>query len=380
MLYFQRNSNFALGKKPLVTALLSVLFVLAMITQFALPVFADQVVEEPAPSFLPGGYSGSISGMGVWTTFYNYGVPANTTACYLELEQDDCAAGSTTFTIRVLVNGGVVWNSPTLADNGSGANWYTAFGGAISAGAGSTISLQACPNSSSCYVALCAAADPYDPPLMATGSTTSAYVPTTNLMVEYDAANQTTAQTAATQATNAAASASTAATDAAAAQTAANSANTEATTAASNTTNDPTADSAITNSTTGMAATNNTVGIINTNVNTINTDTAQYDSETAAYWANQAATAATSNIVPAISSVDGQNGATCTTGTTFTANVDVSPSSSITYAVTGVPGYSASGNSITFIGLSSGAYTAIINATYTPTGKTCTYAFTFFKI
>ncbi len=97
-------------------------------------------------------------------------------------------------------------------------------------------------------------------------------------------------------------------------------------------------------------------------------------------WADQAATAATSNIVPVISSVTGQGGATCTTGTTFTANVAVSPSSSITYTVTGVPGYSASGNSITFTGLSSGAYTAVITATYTPTGKTCSYPFTFFKI
>jgi hypothetical protein len=180
---------------------------------------------------------------------------------------------------------------------------------------------------------------------------------------------------------------------------------TAANTAASNTTNDTSAYNILSNSTTGMAATNSTVGTINTNVNTINTNTAPvagesaaywanqansnattadnnttYNGQSAAYWANQAATAATSNIVPVISSVIGQNGATCTTSSSFVANVAVSPASSITYAVTGVPSYTVSGNSITFTGLSSGAYTAIITATYTPTGKTCTLPFTFFKI
>jgi hypothetical protein len=149
------------------------------------------------------------------------------------------------------------------------------------------------------------------------------------------------ASTAATNASTAAANASNAYTAATAAQTAANSANTNASTAASNTT---------------------------------------YGGQSAAYWANQAATAAISDIVPAISNIIGQNGATCTTGTSFVANVAVSPASSITYTVTGVPGYSASGNNITFTGLSSGAYTAVITATYTPTLKTCTYPFTFFKI
>jgi hypothetical protein len=71
MMFFQRKSKFALGKNQLVKALLPIALVLAMVTQFVLPVFADQVVEAPAPSFLPGGYAGSISGSTTWTTIYN---------------------------------------------------------------------------------------------------------------------------------------------------------------------------------------------------------------------------------------------------------------------------------------------------------------------
>ena len=204
-----------------------------------------------------------------------------------------------------------------------------------------------------------------------------------------NAANTAATDAAAAQsaANTAATNASTAATNASNAYTAANSANTNASTAANNTTYGGQsdaywADQANTNAST--AATQATSANTQASTAAIQATTAAsntiYSGQSAAYWANQAATAATSNIIPVISSLVGQNGATCTTGTTFTANVAVAPSSSITYTATGVPGYSASGNSITFTGLSSGAYTAIITATYTPTGKACTCPFTFFKI
>ena len=227
------------------------------------------------------------------------------------------------------------------------------------------------------------------------------------------------ASTAATNASTAAANASNAYTAATAAQTAANSANTNASTAANNTAyggqsaaywaDNANSNAANANANASIAAGNTTynsqsaaywANSANSNASTAATNAANantnastaanqatsaasnttYGGQSAAYWANQAATAAISNIVPAISNIIGQNGATCTTGTSFVANVAVSPASSITYTATGVPSYTVSGNSITFTGLSSGAYTAIITATYTPTGKTCTFPFTFFKI
>jgi hypothetical protein len=99
-----------------------------------------------------------------------------------------------------------------------------------------------------------------------------------------------------------------------------------------------------------------------------------------------AAMAASNNIAPAISTILGQGGATCTAGSTFTANIAVSPSSSVTYTAVisgpgGSPGYTTSGNQITINTLTvSGAYTVTVTATYTPTGKACTYPFIFFKI
>jgi hypothetical protein len=429
-----------LGKNSIIKVLLSLVIVLAMISQFALPAMADMVVEQPATGFMPTTISTTGVTSSSYTTLYSYTVPTNTTATSVNIE---CACANYQYYLKVVANGTTVIGPVVVNESTSFPTCETSEN--FSAGAGTTILIEAEAYSSgqTDYPEIYAAGG-VPSYFNYTYSGTTYCIAPTYLMLEYDAANETTATNAYNEATTAATDAAAAQSEATTAATNASNAYTAANTASTNTTSDPTADAAITNSTTGVAATNATVGTINTNtaatnttvgtintdtatvsghtaaywaqannttlgtvntnttsdpaadtaitnstngmaatnttVGTINTDTAQYNGETAAYWANQAATAATSNIIPVISSVVGQNGATCTTGTTFTANVAVSPSSSITYTVTGVPGYSASGNSITFTGLSSGAYTAIITATYTPTGKTCTYPFTFFKI
>ena len=93
--------------------------------------------------------------------------------------------------------------------------------------------------------------------------------------------------------------------------------------------------------------------------------------------------------LPVISKTSpGLGGATCTTGTTFTANVNVSPGSSITYTLNSITGsggftntFGSSGNTVTISNLTvSGAYTVSFTATYTPSGKTAQGSFMFFKI
>jgi hypothetical protein len=313
------------AKERFFKTLLGIALVMAVISQFALPAMADMVVEQPAPGFLPTTVSTASTSQ---VNLYTYTVPNNCTATCISLYTNDYNMNDGT--VYVYVNG-VIQNPSGAYD----AYYFQVWN--INASAGSTIQIQG-KAANGLTLTIYGNGSPY-----VYEGLVASYA-----LVEYDAANQTTAQTAATQATNAASSASAAATNASNAYTAANNANANASTAATQAT---------------TAASNTT-----------------YGGQSAAYWANQAATAATSNIIPVISGVIGQNGATCTTGTTFTANVAVSPGSSIAYTVTGVPGYSASGNSITLTGLSSGAYTATITATYTPTGKSCTYPFTFFKI
>jgi hypothetical protein len=448
-----------LGKNSIIKVLLSLVIVLAMISQFALPAMADMVVGQLAPGFMPTTISTtSVTTSSSYTTLYSYTVPTNTTATSVNIE---CACANYEYYLKVVANGTTVIGPVVVNESTTTPTYVTS--GNFSAGAGTTILIEAEEYSSGqSIIPVIYGTTGSTSPFSYTYSSTLYWVTPTYLILEYDAANETTATnayneatsayneatsayneavTAASNASTAASNASTAATNASTAATNASNAYTAANTASTNTANDPTADTAITNATNGMAKTftaantastnttndptadtaitNGTNGIaatftqassadsnaLNASTNTANDPTADtaitnattgiaatntqatnaannttYSGQSAAYWANQAATAATSNIIPVISSVVGQNGATCTTGTTFTANVAISPSSSITYTVTGVPGYSASGNSITFTGLSSGAYTAIITATYTPTGKTCTYPFTFFKI
>ncbi|MCL6479545.1 MAG: hypothetical protein K6T65_14260 [Peptococcaceae bacterium] len=91
------------------------------------------------------------------------------------------------------------------------------------------------------------------------------------------------------------------------------------------------------------------------------------------------------NIPVIISKVQGQGGATCASGTSFTAVVSVTPGSNISYSVSCAgpvtPSVSVNGNNITFGNLTAvGAYTATITATNTVTGGTATTSFTFFKV
>lgn len=86
-----------------------------------------------------------------------------------------------------------------------------------------------------------------------------------------------------------------------------------------------------------------------------------------------------------ISKVQGVNQATCTSGTSFTAVVSISPSNNISYSVSCAgpvtPTISVSGNNITLNNLTAaGAYTATITATNTVTGGTAQTTFVFFKV
>lgn len=106
-----------------------------------------------------------------------------------------------------------------------------------------------------------------------------------------------------------------------------------------------------------------------------------YNGESAAYWAYQAST-----IVPEIQSVKGVNDATCTTTSTYSANVTISPGDDVTYTLDSIAGpgtanFSSNGNTLTVSSIrSSGAYTVNFTATYAPSGKTSKGSFTFFKI
>ncbi|NPV89609.1 MAG: hypothetical protein HPY50_02380 [Firmicutes bacterium] len=90
---------------------------------------------------------------------------------------------------------------------------------------------------------------------------------------------------------------------------------------------------------------------------------------------------ASSNV--SITKVQGQGGATCTSTSSFTAVVSVSPETGATLTATctgpSSPSVVVSGNKVTFSGLNSpGAYTATIRATIGTT--TSSYSHTFFRI
>ncbi len=380
---FQRKSKFALGKTQLVAALLSVLLVLAMFGQFALPAMADTCTVYTAASgvadystalevvnsdFILIGHNTTegfevdlpayafvayVGGSQPYTIdFYYYvpddgctwGIQATFDIYYIEvnLAPTDPISIQGSFNTTVTTSGSYTGDSPATATNAANTAASDAAAAQTAANTAASNASTAATNASNAYTAANTAA---------TNASTAATDAAAAQTEATSAANNTTygsqsaaywANNANTNAANAASYASSASTEATTAASQATSANTQAAAAVSNTT---------------------------------------YNGQSAAYWADQAATAVSNNIVPVISSVIGVNGATCTTGTTFTANVAISPASSITYTVTGVPGYSASGNSITFTGLATpGAYTATITATYTPTGKTCTYPFTFFYI
>ncbi len=338
-----------LRRNPIVKVLLPLVLVLAMFSQFALPVIASDSTDT---AYTDQNFTGDGAANGSIMSVSGGVMGHNTTQGF----ETDLPYELSTYRL----GGEGYWEVTYYLPNDA-SSWYIDIGIALTTTSGTTdysylLSDTPTITTSGSFTG--------DSPTTATNAATNAYNEAVTAASNASAA-QIAANTAATNAANANTNASTAATDAAAAQTAATNANTNASTTVTNTTNDPAADTAITSSTNGMAATyNNTT----------------YNGESAAYWANEAATAA-ANIVPVISSVVGQNGATCTTSGSFTAIVAVTPSSGVTYTVTGVPGCSSNGNSLTFSGLSHGtAYTADITATYISDGKTSMYPFTFFSI
>lgn len=102
-----------------------------------------------------------------------------------------------------------------------------------------------------------------------------------------------------------------------------------------------------------------------------------YNSQSAAYWAYQAA----QNATPTISKVQGQNGATCTTGSTFTVVISATPSSGASYRVTcgSFDSGWVSNNTITINSVASGANTATVQVK-NAAGTTAQTTFTFFKV
>ena len=321
-----------LRRDRVIKVLLSLVLVLAMGSQFALPAMADMVVEQPAPGFMTTSVSGACPAS-PYTTFYTYTVPTNTTATYINLTCFNSGNQNSDWYVRVLVNGTPVFGPSSIGYYSPMPPQYV--GGAINAGAGSTITIQG-EGVTTGYAEILASGDPsfY---FTYYGSGYYTELPTF-LMLEYDMANQTTAQTAATQAT-------TAATDAAAAQTAANtaatnasmaatnasnaytaaaSANTEATTAANNTTyNSQSAAYWAANANTNASNAASYASSANTEATTAasqatgaNTQAAvaasntAYSGNTAAYWAYQADQNSASAVIPVISSVTGVSGAT----------------------------------------------------------------------
>lgn len=115
-----------------------------------------------------------------------------------------------------------------------------------------------------------------------------------------------------------------------------------------------------------------------------------YNGESAAYWA-YIASINTSNdtIAPVINKVEGQNGATCTTGSTFTVVINASdngPDGNLRYRVN-CDGYDSgwvSNNNVTITGLSTGSKTATIKVSDNPSepdsGNVSQTTYTFFKI
>ncbi|NPV89606.1 MAG: hypothetical protein HPY50_02365 [Firmicutes bacterium] len=89
------------------------------------------------------------------------------------------------------------------------------------------------------------------------------------------------------------------------------------------------------------------------------------------------------NIVPNIDSINGVNGATCTTGNEFTLVISANPSSDVTYRVQcgSFDSGWVTGNTITITDLSvTGAYQALCQVKHDSSGMTAQKDFTFFKI
>jgi len=110
-----------------------------------------------------------------------------------------------------------------------------------------------------------------------------------------------------------------------------------------------------------------------------------YNGQSAAYWANQAysyAMLAAQNAAPRIEKVQGLNGATCTTGSSFTVVISASPSSNVQYRVTCGSfdsGWTTSNQITISSGLVSGANTATVQVK-NAVGNTAQASFTFFKL
>ncbi|MCL6557716.1 MAG: hypothetical protein K6U74_02725 [Firmicutes bacterium] len=103
-----------------------------------------------------------------------------------------------------------------------------------------------------------------------------------------------------------------------------------------------------------------------------------YNSQSAAYWAYLSA----QNAAPVINKVQGQNGATCTSGSSFTVVISATPSSGVSYRVTcGTfdSGWTVSNTVTVNSGIVSGANTATVQVK-NAAGTTAQTTFTFFKI
>ncbi len=119
-------------------------------------------------------------------------------------------------------------------------------------------------------------------------------------------------------------------------------------------------------------------------------DQTTYNGQSSAYWAYVASVnAGADTIAPSITDIKGEDGATCTTGTSFTVVITASDNGSdnnLRYRAIcdGFDSGWVSGNSITITGLSSGAKTATIKVSDNPTspdsGNISQDSFTFFKI
>lgn len=104
-----------------------------------------------------------------------------------------------------------------------------------------------------------------------------------------------------------------------------------------------------------------------------------YNGQSAAYWAYLAAQNASP---PTITKVQGQNGATCTAGSTFTVVISTAPSSGVQYRVTcgSFDSGWVSSNTITITsGIVSGANTATVQVK-NAAGAVAQTTFTFFKV
>jgi len=192
----------------------------------------------------------------------------------------------------------------------------------------------------------------------------------------------TAANSAKTSADSAAANASSAATQAATATTQATTAATQAATAA---TNSGAAVSELQNTTYGLSKIKSDTGTAATQATTAATNTS-YNGNSSAYWAYLAYNkTGEDHTAPVITKVEGLNGATCTTGSTFSMVVTASdngPVSNLRYKVGS--GSWGSSNTVTATSLNAGANTVTIYVSDNPTtpdsGNISQTSFTFFKL